>query len=92
MRKILGFITVAIAVSGCAMGATTAQLRTRASFDLQCPAGAIDVVAIDDHTRGVQGCGTQATYVEVCRACANGYPACECTWVLNTDGRAIASR
>lgn len=76
----------ALLVVGCASGrASGDQLSRRAGFDLQCDAAGLAFVEIDDRTRGVRGCGRQATYVEECRPCANGYPACECTWIMNTD-------
>jgi hypothetical protein len=77
---------LALLLSGC-MGATSQQLRRRAAFDLDCPAGQIEIVEIDKRTRGVRGCGQRGTYVSQCKPCANGYVGCECTWILNTDGR-----
>jgi hypothetical protein len=71
---------------GC-MGATNQQLTRRAAFDLDCPESRIEVVEIDKRTRGVRGCGQRGTYVSQCKPCANGYVGCECTWILNTDGR-----
>lgn len=79
-------LILCVALGGC-MGATANQLQRRASFDLNCPAAKIAVVKLDKRTRGVRGCGKRVTYVEHCRACANGYPACDCTWVLNADAR-----
>jgi hypothetical protein len=51
----------------------------RASFDLDCtePLG---VTNIDDKTRGVRGCGRQATYVELCDAPV-GIVRRTCVWV-----------
>lgn len=63
------------------------KLLKRASFDMDCPESSLEVVEIDDRTRGVKGCDQRATYVETCKPCANGYVGCECTWLLNTDGR-----
>jgi hypothetical protein len=82
----------ALALSSCATTATTAQLRTRASFDLDCAEKELEVVELDPRTRGVRGCGRRATYVEQCKACANGYQGCECTWLMNTDARPAESR
>lgn len=73
-------------LTGC-MGATNQQLVRRAAFDLDCPEGQIEIVEIDKRTRGVRGCGQRGTYVSQCKPCANGYVGCECTWLLNTDGR-----
>lgn len=77
----------AVFLLGCAMNATAQQLRTRAGFDLGCAENELEIVPLDPRTRGVKGCGQQATYVEQCKPCANGYVGCECTWLLNTDGR-----
>lgn len=63
------------------------KLLKRASFDTDCPESSLEIVEIDDRTRGVKGCDQRATYVETCKPCANGYIGCECTWLLNTDGR-----
>jgi hypothetical protein len=64
-------------LAGCT--ATESQLRSRAAFDLQCDAKSIQIVKIDARTRGVRGCGQQATYVESC----SGPNGSNCTWVLN---------
>jgi hypothetical protein len=61
---------------GC--GATEDQLRSRAAFDMRCSESDLRVYTIDDRTKGVQGCGEQATYVESCGGSG-------CTWMLNTD-------
>jgi hypothetical protein len=55
------------------------RLVKRASFDLDCtePLG---VTNIDDKTRGVRGCGRQATYVELCDAPV-GIVRRTCVWV-----------
>lgn len=65
------------------------QLRKRAAFDLNCSAAKLEIIEIDNRTRGVTGCTQRVTYIENCRACANGYPSCDCTWVLNGDGRTV---
>ena len=85
--KTFGLLLIlCLTLSGC-LGATANQLQRRASFDLNCPAAELTVVPIDRRTRGVRGCGKRVTYVETCRACANGHPSCDCTWVLNGDAR-----
>ncbi|MFO0612640.1 MAG: hypothetical protein U0414_08640 [Polyangiaceae bacterium] len=78
---------LALLGGGVGCGATAEQLRTRAAFDLQCTQTQLEVVELDSRTRGVRGCGQQATYIESCKACANGQPYCDCTWVLNGDTR-----
>jgi hypothetical protein len=68
--------------TGC--GATDDQLRTRAAFDFKCNASQVQIVEIDDQTRGVRACDQQGTYVERC-----DYPIGtlnrHCTWILNTN-------
>lgn len=85
------FLAVCLAslISACALStnATWDQLSKRASFDLDCPSETLEYVEIDERTVGVKGCDQRATYVEMCKPCANGYMGCECSWILNTDGR-----
>jgi len=45
-------------------------------------AGELSVTKIDERTRGVRGCGRQATYL---RSCTDPYGA-NCTWVMNSAG------
>ena len=68
-------------VVGC--GATEDQLRSRAAFDMRCNQDQLRVVTIDNRTKGVEGCGQRATYVEQCNDPVNGTG---CTWVMN-NGR-----
>ncbi len=64
-------------------GASNGQLKSRASFDLNCPNAQLQIVEIDDKTRGVTGCGGRNTYVEDCeREGAFGWRS-GCTWVMN---------
>ena len=81
----VGTAALVLALSGC-FGATRQQLHARAAYDLQC--NTLAEHPLDDRTRGVEGCGRQAVYVEICRPCANGSVSCECTWVLNSDVQA----
>jgi hypothetical protein len=67
---------------GC--GASDDQLRARAAFDFKCDAAQVELVPIDDRTRGVRACGQQGTYVETC-ANPNAMGNRQCTWILNTD-------
>jgi hypothetical protein len=76
---------VGLLAAGCA-GASNDQLRTRAAFDLKCNAGEVQVIELDDRTRGVQGCGQQATYVESCDGPKQNFNT-SCTWVLNSDSK-----
>jgi hypothetical protein len=64
------------AVVGCS--ATKDQLLKRAAFDLGCTKDEMRVTRIDQRTRGVRGCGKQATYIESCDSAR-----ASCTWVLN---------
>jgi len=74
-RLLLCFVL--LLVPGC--GPSQQQLKSRASYDFRCPENQLQVVKIDSRTRGVQGCGQQATYVKSCDG--------TCTWILNTDSR-----
>jgi hypothetical protein len=38
-------------------------LRTRAAFDLQCPAAQLKLKQLDSEVAGVEGCGQRATYL-----------------------------
>ncbi len=80
---------VVLGLSACSSGATHQQLRDRAAFDFDCPDEQLEVHEIDDRTIGVRGCGSRATYVEDCETCEamGNFSRCNCTWVLNTDGR-----
>jgi hypothetical protein len=62
--------------------ATESQLRTRAAFDMNCDAQALQIVKIDSRTRGVVGCGKRMTYVETTGR----------MWVLNTDGKPCSEK
>lgn len=82
MRRVL-FVFLALALAPACTGASQQQLVKRASFDLGCPEAQLDVVEIDQRTRGVKGCGKRATYVETCDNLGQG--AHNCTWIMNTD-------
>jgi len=72
-----GFMTLVagslLGAFACATGPSSSELLQnlrlvkRASFDLGC-AEPLGVTNIDDRTRGVRGCGRQATYVQLCDA------------------------
>ncbi len=98
LKNLLGMtllVALAALVSCVAASASTGQLRARASFDLNCPDTQLEIVPIDGRTKGVRGCGQQATYVESCEQHAGAYVGpgtggsyrSSCTWMLNTDGR-----
>jgi hypothetical protein len=88
-RRLVSLTAVLFVISGC--GATTDQLAARASFDLGCPKEKLDIVRLDDRTRGVTGCGQKVTYVESCSSGGNlsgglvGMAKQGCTWVLNAS-------
>jgi hypothetical protein len=60
-------LVAACATAACA--STSATVRTRAAFDLKCPAEQLTITELTDVcgpflcTVGVSGCGQQATYV-----------------------------
>ena len=88
MRAAFWFVAVAgltsLAIAGCA--ASKDQLLKRAAFDLHCTKDEIRISKLDRRTRGVRGCGWQATYVESCNQMPNGMTT-DCTWVLNDKQR-----
>jgi len=87
INNILMVAIATAAFAGC--GASANQLVKRASFDMSCPEDQIQVVEIDKRTRGVRGCGKQATYVENCPCPRGAYsgPNCACTWILNSESK-----
>ncbi len=93
MRNVLA--SALLALTACAATrASPEQLVARASFDLECDAAELEVVPIDDKTRGVKGCGKRATYVSTCETGANRYGTYQhdCTWVMNArNGEPSAS-
>ncbi|HYQ29604.1 MAG TPA: hypothetical protein VER04_20380 [Polyangiaceae bacterium] len=75
-----------LALAGCpSAAATPQQLRARAGFDLNCAQDQLQIVTIDDTTRGVRGCGKQATYMEHCNMTDRTAFGAECAWVLNSQ-------
>jgi hypothetical protein len=60
------------------------QLKSRASFDFDCPKSSIKTVTIDDRTKGVTGCGRRAVYVQTCARPLSTIDQ-QCTWVMNTE-------
>ncbi len=79
---IVGFALSLIATSSCG-GASEETLRTRAAFDMKCTDAQLQVIEIDDRTRGVVGCGQRHTYVEACKVYGQTSGKSGCTWVLN---------
>ena len=85
MKRASVFAVVLFAM-GC--GASDAQLRKRASFDLECPPETIQVFELDGAARGVAGCGKKAAYVEHCVPRFGGVP--ECTWSMDSRSGAVS--
>ncbi len=71
-----------LVAAGCGAGATGKDPRARGAFDLQC-SDPIEVVALSETTRGVRGCGRQATYFHRCSKDTLGMIA-QCTWVQDS--------
>ena len=76
-----------MALVGCAGSATRDQLLKRAAFDLKCTKDEITVSKLDARTRGVRGCGWQATYISTCDHLPNNGVPTNCTWVLDEKQR-----
>ena len=88
MSKIIRWSGLALSLATLAScGASAQQLRSRAAFDLKCPEGQIEIVPIDGRTKGVRGCGKQATYVESCKGGGANSPPYDCVWVLNSEAK-----
>jgi hypothetical protein len=91
MTRVQGGLTMLMAaaffgVAGCATGPTSRdKLLRRAAFDLNCTKDEMSVTKLDERTRGVRGCGRQATYVQSCDAPPTAIVR-NCTWVMNTLG------
>lgn len=84
MRLFLSLCGLVSFISGCATTASPDQLLARAAFDMHCDRQSLQVVAIDDLTRGVSGCGQRMTYVDSCDGPRQNFGT-KCTWVLNTN-------
>lgn len=72
-----------VLVVGC--GASVEQLRSRASFDMNCPDNQLQIVEIDGRTQGVIGCGKRNTYIESCEQYGRTGGKTGCSWVLNNS-------
>jgi hypothetical protein len=92
MRSIRSGLVIAMSLAAlgsanCATGVPVAKekLLRRAAFDLSCTRQQLTITTIDEDVRAVDGCGRQATYVQVCDG-----PVSEvsrtCNWLMN--GRA----
>ena len=76
-RLALPCLAVAALFLGAGCGATTAQLKHRASLDLKCPRDKLHVSGIDHRSRGVRGCGQHGVYIEQCNQRG-------CDWILQS--------
>ena len=72
-----------VAACGPSVQQMESKLVSRASFDLDCPEGEIELTELDQATRGVSGCGRRASYIGICQYF-------ECTWIQ--QGRNTASQ
>lgn len=79
MRRILPATLLLLVLVAC-VGAR--NLRKQAAFDLQCPEDNLQITELGKTTRGVQGCGRQASYV--CTDAAAGAINCK-EWRINSD-------
>lgn len=75
---------------GCASGprATLPRLQHRASYDLGCPAGYLQLDHVDERTKVVAGCGRHLVYIEDCMAAGSELL---CSWRLDSPTTAQAS-
>jgi len=80
MKRSSSFVLIALGLAAC--GGTN-SLKTRAAFDLDCPAEQLQIIDLGRSGRGVTGCGRKASYVCKGDAVAS---ACQ-TWVLNSVDR-----
>ena len=85
MTRIL--ISVSLLLAGCgaspALAPDDLQLRERASADLACPAGDLELERITEGEARVEGCGLSGIYIELCEIDllgADRYQA-HCFWV-----------
>lgn len=74
---------------GCASGprATLPRLQHRASYDLGCPAGYLQLDHVDERTKVVAGCGRHLVYLEDCMAVGSDLL---CSWRIDSPASAQA--
>lgn len=60
--SLLVFTLLALVGAGCAGGAQKV-VRSRAAFDMDCPADALQLEELSQCSYGVRGCGKKAAYV-----------------------------
>jgi hypothetical protein len=56
-------LLIVLPLAGCRMSPNLSTLKTRAAFDMKCPAPSLDLTKLSPEVYGVSGCGRQATYV-----------------------------
>lgn len=82
--RALALLCAAGAMGAC--GGVQTALRTRASYDLNCPRGELRIKKVDAHTMAVDGCGVERTYVESCDAVKSS-PTRTCEWIADGSPR-----
>jgi len=70
-----------LALAAC--GGVQPELRTRASYDMNCPRGELRIKKVDDHTMAVSGCNVDRTYVLECPKAKAG-PDSKCEWIMDS--------
>ncbi len=77
------FLAITLSSSGCFLGATDGKkaVMDRATFDMGCGTGGLEVQELVNDTYGVTGCGKRATYV---LDCTDGWKT-DCKAVLNSE-------
>lgn len=82
--RVLALLLALGAIGAC--GGVQTALRTRASYDLNCPRGELRIKKVDAHTMTVEGCGVERTYVESCDAVKSS-PTHTCEWIADGSPR-----
>jgi hypothetical protein len=94
MRDFFSLGALLGALLACGESATGKQLAVRAASDLGCQNEQIRSRSLDPRTVVAAGCGREATYVEDCETCTNGFTkmneTCNCTWILSGSVRSHA--
>jgi len=80
------------ACGGADVNVDVATVKTRASFDLNCPEDEVRGRWLDDNTLGVTACGKRATYVKECHSNVTTSPLAaamseDCRWIMNNSAR-----
>lgn len=73
-------VVLALCATGC--GGVQSELRTRASYDMNCPRGELRIKKFPDGKMYVSGCGVDKTYSQQCLG-AKGTPDYKCEWIMD---------